>query len=491
MRLTPLALAATAAQAFSLVGGFEPWQSGDLGYNPGGVQTFAPEGDLVAPKDLNQEYRINHPIVTYGFDQSFLDFMGPAGVAAVDAAFKVFNDLPPVSTFTQDLGEFPQATARINYTAQRLNLLDLKSITMGLILEQMGLTSPERYVWTIRQRNEDNGISRFRIVNRNFDPVTWLPTPYVNGTLFTYRAVPYIQNGAIVYYDAQEISLDAAEPNVSVASYAGMNVPTVDGRVNRQLSFRSYGTYFTGLTRDDAGGLRYLYHPSNENWELLPSEVFAPSATNVEVLGEGGGGGGQGNWSPFYGFATGTNGVTTNVVTVQNVAKRPGLDKIRFVRVDMDPLFNAFRRPLVVRYTDNFSTNGVSRTQRVERALDRPDIVFSAADIGNWPAPFTPFPWVYTRDITLNNMAQFNTIDPGNPSADTAGPGLIDHTAGINIGFNRVSPGYLNTGVGSTEEQGVANFVWGSFNGSTNAPIAFPAGRVSLRQLERIALGGN
>lgn len=490
-RVAPLVVGCSMAHAFSLVGDFEAWQAGNIGYNPGNVSVFSPEGDVVAPKDLNQEFRINQPILTYGFDQSFIEFMGPVGVKAVDDAFKVFNDLPPVSQFSDDLAEFPRSSARVNYTAQRLSLLDVKSITMGLIMEQLGLTSPERYVWTIRQMNEDNGQQYYRIVNRNFDPITWLPTPYVNDTLYTYRTLPFIQNGTILYYDAQEISLDASEPNVTVAAYAAMSVPTIDGRVSRQLAWTSYGTFFTGLTRDDAGGLRYLYRPSNRNWERLPASAFPVTQTGVDVIGDGGGQ--QGNWSPFIGFISNTNTTTTNIITasVVDIAQRPGVDKIRFQRVDMDPLLNIWRRPVVVRYTDNFTTNGVSQTQRVERQLPRPDIIFTAADLGNLPAPRAPYPYVYTRQVQLVNNFDINTIDPASPTADTAGPGVIDHSAGVVFGFNRVSPGYINIGTGTTEEAGRPTFVWGSFDGTTNAPVAFPAGRISLRELERLALGGN
>lgn len=478
------------AQAFSLIGPFEAWQSGDLGYNPPGVQTFDQNGDIGAPKNLGQEYRLNQPFVTYGYDQSFLEYFGVAGVQAVEAAFKVFNDLPNVSSFSDQLNEFPKATARVNFTAQRLSLLDLKSITMGLILEQLGLTAPERYVWTIRQRNEDAGFQMFNVVNRNFDPVTLRSTPYVNDSLYTYWVRPFVRAGTVVYWDAQEISLDAAEPNVSLAAYAGMNVPTVDGRVGRQVAFSSYGTYFTGLTRDDAGGLKYLYHPDNRNVEILPINVFPVSATRVDIIGSGSGsGGGSGNWAPFTGsgFANGTNAPTGPVAI--NLGVRGGVDKIQFLRVDMDPLISQFRRPLVVRYTDVVSTNGVTRSQRVERQLIRPDIVFSAADLGNWPAPQAPYPYIYTRQAAHLNLAGANGI--GSAVRDDAGPGIVDFSTPVDFGFNRTSPGRINLGAGTTEQDSTTTFVWGSFDGSTNAPVVYPAGRVSLRDLERLALGGN
>lgn len=487
-RLVPLFAACTAAQAFSLMGFTETWQTGDIGYNPPGVQTFAQEGDVGGPVGLGEEYRINLPMVIYGYDQSFIEYFGAAGIAAVDAAFKVFNDLPPVSQFTDGLTEFPKATARVNYTAQRLSLLDLKSITMGLIIEQMGLAAPERYVWTIRQRNEDNGFQMFNVVSRNYDPVTYRATPYVNDSLYTYLVRPFVRNGAVVYWDAQEISLDAAEPNVSLAAYAGMNIPTVDGRVGRQLAFTSYGTFYTGLTRDDAGGLRYLYSPDNRNVEVLPSSVGAISTTSVTTIGSGSGG--SGNWAPYTGsgFANGnTNGTTVIAPIFQGV--RGGRDKIQFLRVDMDPLLSQFRRPLVLRYSDTVTTNGVTKTQRVEKQILRPDIIFTATDLGTWPAPLQPIPWIYGRGKEYVSLSDINglVVAPN----ESQGPGLVDFNGGGLISFNRSGPGRINLGSGTTEQDSTTTFVWGSFDGSTNAPIVYPAGRVTLRDLERVALSGN
>jgi hypothetical protein len=68
------------ASAFSLLGPFEEWQTPALGYNPLGA-------DVGAPKNLGEEYRWNVPVITYGFDESFLSYFGVVGVAAVDDAF--------------------------------------------------------------------------------------------------------------------------------------------------------------------------------------------------------------------------------------------------------------------------------------------------------------------------------------------------------------------------------------------------------------------
>ena len=41
---------------------------------------------------LGEEYRWNVPVLTYAFDQSFLDYFGSNGVAAVEKAFQIPMD---------------------------------------------------------------------------------------------------------------------------------------------------------------------------------------------------------------------------------------------------------------------------------------------------------------------------------------------------------------------------------------------------------------
>ena len=188
------------------------------------------------------------------------------------------------------------------------------------------------------------------------------------------------------------------------------------------------------------------------------------------------------------GFANGnTNGTTAIAPISQGV--RGGRDKIQFLRVDMDPLLSQFRRPLVLRYSDTVTTNGVTKTQRVEKQILRPDIIFTATDLGTWPAPFQPIPWIYGRGKEYISLSDINglVIAPN----ESQGPGLVDFNGGGLISFNRSGPGRINLGSGTTEQDSTTTFVWGSFDGSTNAPIVYPAGRVTLRDLERVALSGN
>ena len=184
-----VSLSAFNVRAFSLLGPFEPWME----YTNGLRQV----GDIGGPMEITNEYRWNTPVVTYGFDQSFLDYFGTNGVAAVESAIQILNDLPPASQIV--LTNFPLGSQQINYQAQALGLLDLKSVTLSLLLEQMGLTTPTRYIYVLRQwirlldpANEQLYFSVFEgtnisdyVVARNYDPQNLNASPSINEILYS------------------------------------------------------------------------------------------------------------------------------------------------------------------------------------------------------------------------------------------------------------------------------------------------------------------
>ncbi len=49
--------------------------------------------------------------------------------------------------YSAGLSEFPLNSRQFNYQAQALGMYDLKSVTMGLMMEQLGLANPVRYDW--------------------------------------------------------------------------------------------------------------------------------------------------------------------------------------------------------------------------------------------------------------------------------------------------------------------------------------------------------
>ena len=57
--------------------------------------------------NLGEEYRWNERTITYGFDKSFMDYFGQKGVAEVNKAVAILNNLPPFSSMSASLNEFP------------------------------------------------------------------------------------------------------------------------------------------------------------------------------------------------------------------------------------------------------------------------------------------------------------------------------------------------------------------------------------------------
>jgi hypothetical protein len=268
-------------------------------------------GGLNAPKNIGEEFRRNVPTYFYAYDANFLGFFGSNGVVAVDSAFTLLNNLTNVDSYSQSLSEFPLETRHVNYQAQALGIMDLKSATFGLMVEQLGLVDPVEYTWTLHDRYLPPGGTcpldmEYLVVQRNFDiissPLNQLQySPYVNDTLYSYQIIEDCIPPIAV---AAPYSVDPLADTYSpVASF-------VSGAL-------SWGGYYTGLTRDDVAGLRYLLQTNNINWETISADsllytittntaagaqqVFPPYLTGVtNFVGT--------NGSGYYVFNGGTNG---------------------------------------------------------------------------------------------------------------------------------------------------------------------------------------
>ena len=273
------ALFLPGARAFSLLGPYADWMTPALGYQQ--------PGDIGGPMDISEGYRWNVPVVTYGFDQSFLDYFGSNGVAAVEGAIQILNDLPPASAMV--LSDYPTSTLRGSQAGFFQH--DLKSAALASVVEQMGLADPERYVFALRRWDAllldrvdasswDSTVIPYLIVERNFDPEALAASHYVNAILYSGYVYVWGAPPQVVTF-----SLDAT---------AWQCQTVADGD-----PLRNPGEFFTGLTRDDVGGLRYLLSAANINYEYLLPDV---------------------------------QGVGTNAGSLVNGAWRPGVEKITFVR---------------------------------------------------------------------------------------------------------------------------------------------------------------
>jgi hypothetical protein len=292
-----LTAAAPVARAFSLAGppplGDDDWETVAIGFNPLGTgNPFGfTTGSTTTPKNLAEEYRCNAPVMYYACDATFLEFFGMDGMDAVHKAFVVLNNLTNVDNFSKDLTEFPLQSEAINYTAQAWGLYDLKSLTLALMMRQIGLEDAIRYTWVLHDRYPVPNTTcpaavQYLVTSRNFDTLTPMPagnasfySPYVNDTLYTYRIWEYCNASppSPLLAAAVAMNLDPMDEyqNPPVASGLGISATAVAGAWGSLLT----GGYYTGLTRDDAQGLRYLYSTNNINYESsAPGSVLLSSS---------------------------------------------------------------------------------------------------------------------------------------------------------------------------------------------------------------------
>ena len=419
-----LLLVATKAEAFALLGPIQPWMQESNG-------VILP-GDIGGPMNIGEGYRWNVPVVTYGFDQSFVSFFGTNGVAAVTSAIQILNNLPPASQNSPT--NYPFNSSAQNGEAFTNQLYDMKSATLPLLLEHLGLASPTRYVYVFSQWDSyfvtHTGVEVYNfsdnsllppVVERNFDPLTLFPSQYVNTNLCA---------GITVYQNHQiEIIPQSVDP------FGNLNTTVADDTAGQ-------GNYYTNLTYDDVGGLHYLYNTNQIAYEtLLPG-----------VIGAG-----------------------TNASSYANGAFRQGVDKITFMPQPVDPQSGVFL-PTTNFFTETYLTNGVLVQQQMARTIAQPDFLFSAADITNngpWP------PMLYHSGTT-------NWINNGTANAE--GPGVIQPPVDIVFNkFMKVLQGPNNNTVYPPPypDEHVSDYsgYWGSFNGSTNPPIEFTIPQTITNQL--------
>lgn len=321
-----LTFGSQAAWGFSLLGpvanGGDAWQVNLIGYNPltmGGAPPFFVDGLLTGPKNLGEGYRRDIPVLYYACDANFLDYFGSNGVVAVQQAFAIMNNLTNVDSYSSGLTEFPLNSQSVNYQATALGLLDLKSTVLSELMEQVGLADAVRYTWALHDRYIPPGATctppgpgagvEYLVVQRNFD-ITATPldqlqySAYVNTELYSYFIDDNCgETGASPPdADALELPVDPLNNNPPVASGNGEDaLPD--------------GYFYTGLTRDDLAGLRYLISTNNIVTEatatgslLEDTNLAAPQLLTTSNL---------------FTFAQATSPTTNNPATLQ--ALYPGL----------------------------------------------------------------------------------------------------------------------------------------------------------------------
>ena len=424
-----LALQGTRMEAFSLLGPYEAWMQPSTCFRLPVLPPFLEErgdyfdvpGDIGGPMCISNGYRWNVPVVTYGFDQSFLNFFGTNGVAAVEGAIQMLNALSPASSV--ELTNYPDDSELINPQAQAQSLFDLQSVTLSLLLEQLGLASPTRFIYVLQAWTNEPGGPVYHGIMRNYDPETLLLTSSVNGFEYSYAV-----------WSGIDIGLDEAA-FVTLPDDAGSSqyyTAVADNSLN-------VGSFYTGLTADDVGGLCYLLSTNNVNFEtLLP----------------------------------GVSGVGTNANSWVNGAWRPGVDKITFVSHPTGALPWEFL-PMTNQYADTYITNGNVTQQQVQRLINQPDFLFCAGDTGKQYAAVLPYARTGTSNW-INNAAL-------NGNASGGGPGVIQPP--MRITFDKLGPTLATVGSGLQETSYYESTFWGTYDQSTNAPIIYPLPQSGSNQL--------
>ena len=256
----------------------DSWQVPALGY---GLAPINFDVDVVAPKNLGEEYRWNTKNVFYAYDASFLDYFGTNGAAQIDAAFAILNSLSNVDSYSPGLTEWPLTSSRINPTAADVDMYDLKSEALVSMVEQLGLAQPDRYTFAMHDRVPPLSGPvcpnyTYYVTERNFDPVAQNYSTYVNGVLYSYQIIetcalpalnPYAPiGGAAVSVPVDPEQYAEGDSAVAAGTLGGVGNPLTT------TPFTELGRYYLNLTRDDVGGFRYLWSSNTINTESVEPE---------------------------------------------------------------------------------------------------------------------------------------------------------------------------------------------------------------------------
>ena len=286
---------ALEAQAFVLMGPLSGQETTD--------QTqFNLNDEMGTPKDIDRGarrfWRWNQPYFVYSFDASFVGYFGSEGMNAVHEAVNVVNDFFENEDYS-GMGELDLSkhgfmgnynTTWINSTAANAQIIDIKTLTLGMLVNHLGVGNPHRHMFTGVQADLNNTVN-FRVGMRNYDPISQTPTDTINGVKYSYRL---IHNGLTIGMPAGGLAIpgtvDFEEFTTDTTGNAWSSTAAIADAFygNTQLfwtdtpSLFNFGVYYDGnnamggqfrprhaLTYDDAGALKYLYATNNYVFETL------------------------------------------------------------------------------------------------------------------------------------------------------------------------------------------------------------------------------
>ena len=529
--------AAPKASAFVMVGPMDPAELAS-----GGID-FNYTDDLGGPKDLKTFFRWNIPLLTYAFDASFMQYFGLEGRDAVKEAFTSVNDFfhnneySGVSSLELTTHGFRSNynTTWLNTTAKNAQVIDIKSLTLGLIINHLGLGNPYRYSFGIHSTSTNSAGTQinFNVRLRNFDPITYKPTSLVNNVAFSYRLIhdapPSVGVTTLpTFADMEEFTTDTtgnAWTSLSAITDAFYGNTAIFW--TEQPTLFGFGVYYDGknamgghyeprhaLTYDDAGGLKYLYRTNNYVYEGLDPNVVLMVPANflptfaIPVFPGGGGRiypdptGIQGSYVPRRNAGLIPGLPITSSVPVQappalvDIAMRGGINKIQFQEQQFDSFLGINFTATTHEWTDVFvSTNGQNVvnlndttpgasafigvptlkhfTQQVGRAIFQPDILFVADELGVSP---DGIPIAFNRtDNTVWVDNYTNNLGPAQLLTTNVGPGSIGGP--IQYTFTKLGQGFEVIWSGEASVVGNTNTysLWGHIKGpGPNDIVVFP-----------------
>ncbi len=241
--------------------------------------------------------------------------------------------------------------------------------------------------------------------------------------------------------------------NTSVQTVLLRNVPSGDFYINTNACGTNLilGTLFTNvvLTTNLVVATTNTSGTISNSSRLFYTQTQYYFATNHILLVE----------QPLCGGAA-TGGTTTNAPGLYQ-----GVGRIQFVPTSFDSLLGQFYQPITNTYSMHLISNSKLVNQTFQRVITAPDFLISAADLAAGPAVYPPGLSMYSRNVNFNQA----NVRPG-----LAGPGTIDPATTITL--NKSGNLYLNGYPGNELSAGLPEATWGSFDGSTNAPVVYPDG---------------
>lgn len=426
--IVPVVFSLRTAWGFALLGpvgnGSDSWQIQANGFNPIEATPLNPfpfvDLQPIGPKNLDQGYRHNTPVMYYAFDSNFLGYFGSDGTNAVAGAFDILNSLTNVDSYSSDLSEFPLQTLGFNYQAQTWGLIDLKSLTLTHLVEQLGLADAVRYTWVIHSRWHVGATpcpvgENYLVTERNFDvtatalqdPIPYsYYTPYVNDAFYTYAIQEFCDNANAAPLTAAAIAVpvDPLNDNPPVAS-------------GDETDWLPVGSFYTGLTRDDVAGLRYLLRAGNVNVESPAAgsllESITPGTTNLLPTAD---------LSLLLSAS-----ITNDPVTLSTLF--PGL----LIAGSM-PYFTNVNIPIIITYTTNYYGEAVGTPPHVVTVTNGTNVVIETYY-------HTTFANVITNSFRSNSIAKLMTTTVGLPIGQPVGSPFVTNTSIKTVTLTNVPSG--------------------------------------------------